>query len=160
MSGQEERDNLFARLFGITSIIHSGLLVRTGTLPTSSTSASSLESYDLVISTLVVLGEKKSWLRESAWWALTSAIEALAISDVEWKEQGLEMSFDTIYAQNSGWTPEKLALTLRLQALLPERDWSPVLSSVFKGKNILATQNLRVVANILKVCSGTSPITR
>lgn len=155
MSGQEERDNLFARLFGITSIIHSGLIARNGTLPTSSTSASSLESYELVVSTLIALGEKKSWLRESAWWALAAGIEALAKSNVEWKEQGVEATFDTIYAKVSGWTPEKLALTLRLQTIFPERDWGLVLSLVFKGTDILATQNLKVVAKILKVCLDT-----
>jgi len=157
MSGQEERDNLFARLFGITSVIQSGLITRNGTLPTSSTSASSLDSYELVITTLVALGEKKSWLRESAWWALASAAEALANSDVEWREQGVEVTLDTIYAKGSGWAPEKLALTLRLQALFPERDWSPVLSPVFKTADVLATQNLKVVANILKVCSCLFP---
>ena len=153
MTGQEERDNLFARLFGITSIIQSGLITRNGTLPTSSTSASSPGSYESVVTTLIALGEKKSWLRESAWWALSSAVEALAKSDVGWREQGVEVTLDTIYAKGSGWTPEKLALTLRLQALFPERDWSSVLSPIFKNTDILATQNLRVVANIHKVCS-------
>jgi DNA polymerase phi len=155
MSGQEERDNLFARLFGITSVIHSGLIVRNGTLPTSSTSASSPESYELIVSTLVALGEKKSWLRESAWWVLASAVEVLEKSDVEWKNQGVESTFDTVYAKGSGWTPEKVALTLKLQALFPERDWSSVLSPVFKGTDILATQNLGILANILKACPGT-----
>jgi len=157
MSGQEERDNLFARLFGITSVIQSGLITRNGTLPTSSTSASSLGGYESVVTTLVALGEKKSWLRESAWWVLASAIEALAKSDVNWREQGVEVTLDTIYAKGSGWTPEKLALTLRLQALFPEKDWSPVLSPVFKNTDILATQNLKVIANILKVCSCLLP---
>ena len=156
MSGQEERDNLFARLFGISSIIQSGLITRNGTLPTSSTSASSLNSYESVITTLVALGEKKSWLRESAWWVFASAIGALAKSEVEWKGQGVEATFDIIYAKGSGWTPEKLALTLRLQALFPEKDWSPVLSPVFKSTDIL-TKNLRVVANILKVCPYIPP---
>ncbi|KAF9653857.1 hypothetical protein BDM02DRAFT_3265026 [Thelephora ganbajun] len=150
MSGQEERDNLFARLFGITSIIHSGLIARNGTLPTSSTPTSSVESYELVLTTLVALGEKKSWLRESAWWALASAIETLAKSDVEWKEQGVGTAFDIIYISGSSWTPEKLALTLRLQALFPERDWNLVLSPVFKSTDILATQNLKVITKILK----------
>jgi len=154
MSGQEERDNLFARLFGITSIIHSGLIVRSGTLPTSSTSASSLESYESIVTTLVALGEKKSWLREGAWWALASAVETLAKSDVGWKEQGVQLTLDSIYAKGSGWTPEKLALTLRLQALFPEKDWGPLLSSIFKSTDILATQNLKVVTNILKVSSS------
>lgn len=157
MSGQEERDNLFARLFGITSIIQSGLIARNGTLPTSSTSASSLNGFESVITTLVTLGEKKSWLRESAWWVLGSAIEALAKSDVEWKGQGVEVTFDTIYAKGSGWTPEKLALTLRLQALFPKKDWSPALLPVFKSTDVLATQNLKVVSSILKVCSCILP---
>jgi hypothetical protein len=151
VSGQEERDNLFAQLFGITSIIQSGLIARNGTVPTSSTSASSLESYELIVTTLVALGEKKSWLRESAWWALVSAIEALAKSDVEWKEQGVEATIETIFAKGSGWTPEKLALALRLQAQFPEKDWSRALSPVFKNADILATQNLKVVTKILKV---------
>ena len=154
MSGQEERDNLFARLFGITSIVHSGLIVRNGTLPTSSTSASSLESYELVVTTLIALGEKKSWLREGAWWTLASAIETLAKSEVGWKEQGVQLTLDSIYAKGTGWTPEKLALTLKLQALFPEEDWGPLLSSVFKNTDILSTQNLKVVANILKVRSS------
>lgn len=155
MSGQEERDNLFARLFGVTSIIHSGLIVRTGTLPTSSTSASSLESYELVVTTLIALGEKKSWLREGAWWALASAIENLARSDVEWKDQAVRATLDSIHAKGSTWTPERLALTLRLQALFPEKDQSSLLLTVFKGTDILATQNLKLIANILKVCFHT-----
>jgi len=158
MSGQEERDNLFARLFGITSIIQSGLIARNDTLPTSSTSSSSPESYELVVTTLIALGEKKSWLRESAWWALVSAVETLAKSDVEWKEQGVEATFDAIYGISSGWTPEKLALTLRLQTLFPKKDWSLATSPVFKSTEILATQNLKVVANILKVCSFIHPL--
>ena len=157
ISGQEERDNLFARLFGITSVIHSGLFVRTGTLPTSSTSASSFESYELVVTTLIALGEKKSWLREGAWWALASAIETLATSDVGWKEEAVRATLDSIFAKGSAWTPEKLALTLRLQALFPEKDWISLLSTVFKSTDILATQNLKLIANILKVCSHTPP---
>ena len=157
MSGQEERDTLFARLFGITSVIHSGLIVRTGTLPTSSTSASSLEGYELVVTTLVALGEKKSWLREGAWWVLASAIETLERSDVEWKEQAVRATLDSIYVKGSAWTPEKLALTLRLQALFPDNDWSPLLSTVFKSTDILATRNLKLIANILKVCSHIPP---
>ena len=39
LSGQEQRDMLFARLFGITALVRSGLLVRTAPLPSSGSAA-------------------------------------------------------------------------------------------------------------------------
>jgi len=60
-TGQEERDVLFARLFGLTSIIQSGLLVRQASLTTSASTsalASSLAGYKEVLSQLLVLGER------------------------------------------------------------------------------------------------------
>jgi DNA polymerase phi len=154
MKGQEERDILFARLFGISSIIQSGLAVRTTPLPslaTSETPASSPECYEQIISSLLSLGDQKSWLRESAWFTINLAVDALYGSDVSWKEKAVDKTLDALFTTHSVWSTEKLALTLKLQDSFPSRDWKSYLSPIFKNTNILSTGNLATVAKILKV---------
>ncbi|KAK0483486.1 DNA polymerase phi-domain-containing protein [Armillaria novae-zelandiae] len=153
MTGQEERDVLFARLFGITAVIQSGLFIRTDPLPesaSSSTSASSLQSFKDIVSELVALGEKKSWLRESAWWTILLALEALNSSGVAWKQEGLGYSIETTLGNNSQWTPEKVALTLKLQHLCPDHDWRKYTSPMFKNTDLLSTGNYHILGQILK----------
>ena len=161
MSGQEERDVLFARLFGLTAVIQSGLVVRTTPLSTSassSTSASNLAGYKEIISQLQTLGEKKSWLRESAWWTITLAVDALHNSDVPWKEEAFESTIQSLLVDNKVWTPEKVALTLKLQYYLPSRDWHALTSGTFKHPYILSPGNYTTLARILKVCSALAVI--
>ena len=100
MTGQEERDVLFARLFGLTSVIQSGLLLRDTTLPSSSTVASDLASFKEVLAQLLALGEKKSWLRESAWWSIGLAVDALVQSDVSWKDEALDATIAAVYSES------------------------------------------------------------
>jgi len=155
MNGQEERDILFARLFGISSIIQSGLAVRTKPIPSlssSETSASSLECYGQIISSLLSLGDEKSWLRESAWFTINLAVDALHESEVTWKEKAVEKTLDALFTTHSVWSTEKLALTLKSQDFFPTRNWKGYLSPVFKNTDILSTGNLATVAKILKVC--------
>lgn len=151
MTGQEERDVFFARLFGLTSVIQSGLLLRETTLPSSSTAASDLEGYTEVITELLALGEKKSWLRESAWWSIGLAADALAASAVSWKGEAVDATISAIYSETKAWTPEKVALTLKLQAAYPSREWKQLLAPTFKNPDLLSTGNLLTLARILKV---------
>ncbi|KAI0350071.1 hypothetical protein OH77DRAFT_1100919 [Trametes cingulata] len=150
MTGQEERDVLFARLFGLTAVIQSGLLLRDSTLPSSSTVASDLASYKEVLAQLLALGEKKSWLRESAWWSIGLAVDALIASEVSWKDEAVDATFAAIYSEAKAWTPEKVALTLKLQAAYPSRDWKKLLAPTFKNPDLLSTGNLSTLARILK----------
>ncbi|KAJ3512520.1 hypothetical protein NLJ89_g3472 [Agrocybe chaxingu] len=136
MSGQEERDAFFARLFGIMSIIQSGLVVRATALPNSGSSsavASSLESYEQIVNELVNLGDKKSWLRESAWFAISMLVDTLFESDVPWKDEATTKTLDAL-----------------LQDLYPKRDWKALLSPHFKNTDLLASANLSTLARILK----------
>jgi len=154
MTGQEERDMLFARLFGLTSVIQSGLLVRQRPLPTSASTsalASNLAGYKETLSQLLLLGEKKSWLRESAWWTMCLALDVLHASDVSWKEEAVEATVESVFVNPKLWTPEKVALALKLQAWYPERDWRDHLSPTFKNLGMLSTGNLTGLARILKV---------
>ncbi|KAI0373319.1 hypothetical protein BV20DRAFT_963165 [Pilatotrama ljubarskyi] len=150
MTGQEERDVLFARLFGLTAVIQSGLLLRETTLPSSSTVASDLASYKEVLAQLLALGEKKSWLRESAWWSIALAVDALTASDVSWKDEAVDATFAAAYSETKTWTPEKVALTLKLQPAYPSRDWKKLLAPTFKNPDLLSTGNLSTLARILK----------
>ncbi|KAH9923929.1 DNA polymerase phi-domain-containing protein [Epithele typhae] len=136
--------------FGLTSVIQSGLLLRDATLPSSSTSASDLASFENVIAQLIALGEKKSWLRESAWWSISLAVDALTASGVSWKDDAVEATLSAVYAEPKVWTPEKLALTLKLQAACPTRAWKKLLAPTFKSPEILSTGNLAAVARVLK----------
>lgn len=155
MTGQEERDVLFARLFGMTSIIQSGLLVRTKPLPTSQSSAtlaSSLSGYEQVLTELLVLGEKKAWLRESAWWAISLAADSLKTAQVSWKEEAVNTTVQHLFVENKVWSPEKIALTLKLQTSFEELGWRTLVSPTFKNSDLLSNANLHTIALILKVC--------
>ncbi|KAJ8078693.1 DNA-directed DNA polymerase [Marasmius tenuissimus] len=152
-TGQEERDVLFARLFGFASIIHSGLLVRQtplSTSPSSATQASSLSSYEDVLDQLISLGEKKSWLRESVWWTIGLAIDALDGSKVEWKEEARQATIEKLFSENKAWSPEKLALLLKIQKMGWKVGWRPLLSPTFKDTDVLSNGNLQTLALIMK----------
>lgn len=154
MTGQEERAVLFARLFGLMSIIQSGLIVRTSPLAasaSSSTAASSLESYHEVITQLVELGDKKSWLRESAWFAISLALDALYQSNVAWKDEAFEKAVVLLFKTNTYWSTEKVALALKLQDYQSQADWKTLLAPVFKNGDIMSSANLSSLARILKV---------
>lgn len=154
MTGQEERDILFARLFGLTAIIQSGLLVRNAPLASSGSSAPAAADANScleVVLQLLELGEKKSWLRESVWWSIGLAIESLGASSVPWKNAAMKSIFDTLFSHNKVWTPERVALVPRLQAFCPEADWNKVLSPTFKNSELLHPANYHTLARILKV---------
>ena len=155
MTGQEERDVLFARLFGLSAVIHSGLLVRQtplSTSPSSATNPSSLESYKELVDLLLILGERKSWLRESAWWTLGYAIDAVVKSSVSWKEEALASTLEVVYGRNKDlWTPEIVAIILKLQPVMPDHNWKKSLAPTFKDADILAPANFSTLGRILKV---------
>lgn len=166
MKGQEIRDTLFARLFGLTAVIQSGLLFRGSHLPASPSSpndlgppASSLAAYQTTISELLGLGEKKSWLRESAWWAIILAVKLLhsASPRLEWEKAAVDWTLDTVYRGDRAaeWTPDKLALTLCLQELEPSQPWKELLSPGLRNASLLSSPNLAVLARILKEVEDT-----
>jgi len=149
ITGQEERDILFARLFGITSIVQSGLLLRTTSIGTSEPSKASLEGFKEIILELIILGEKKSWLRESSWWTIILALDALQDSNVDWKEEAIEFTTQTIVEKS--WSSEKVALVLKLQELNPSYGWSSALQPMFKSGDLLSNGSMLSLARILKV---------
>ncbi|CAE6417083.1 unnamed protein product, partial [Rhizoctonia solani] len=160
MKGQEIRDTLFARLFGLTAVIQSDLLFRTSRLTTSLSApnesgpaASTLAAFQTAITELINLGEKKSWLRESSWWSISLALKYLySTQGLEWKDEAIEWMVETIYRgdQAKEWTPEKLALTLAFQELVPNQSWKDILAPTFRNQALVSSPNLPAIARILK----------
>lgn len=151
MSGQEERDVLFARLFGLKAIINSGLLFRVKPLSSSSTSPGSLKAFETVMTELLELGESKSWLKESSWWTLDSLLEHLLSSSVSWKEEAFGSILNRVYIGDKSWGPEKVAFTLRLQKSHPDKDWKKFCGGAFKNpSDVLASVNLPFLSRVLK----------
>ena len=100
---------------------------------------------------MLALGEKKSWLRESAWWTIGLAIDALGTSQVAWRKEAFDTAVQSVLVDTKAWSPEKIALTLKLQKYCPGRDWTKLLSPTFKQAHIVHTSNYTALARILKV---------
>jgi DNA polymerase phi len=167
-SGQEERDSLFARLFGLTAIINSGLLTRTRPpLPRSTLTPSTPESCAAVLDALRELARAKSWLAEPAYWAVERAMDLLAEADdadVPWREDAVDALLEDVFGEASSaegvatmsravWTPEKLAVALRAQRLWPEREreWRKLWAPAIKHGDLLHPANLMTIARIFRV---------
>jgi DNA polymerase phi len=167
-TSQEERDLLFARLFGLTAIMDSGLLLRTHPpLPRSASAPSTPESCAAVLGALRALACAKSWLAEPAYWAIGRAMDCLAAAseeDVPWREEAVRNLFEEVFGEGSSadegapqsgnmWTPEKIALALRAQRLWPgrEQEWRKLWAPTIKHGDVLHLANLTVLARILRV---------
>lgn len=159
---------LFARLFGLTAIMDSGLLLRTHPpLPRSASAPSTPESCAAVLGALRALACAKSWLAEPAYWAIGRAMDCLAAAseeDVPWREEAVRNLFEEVFGEGSSadegapksgnmWTPEKIALALRAQRLWPgrEQEWRKLWAPTIKHGDVLHLANLTVLARILRV---------
>ncbi len=157
LTGQEERDMMFARLFGLTSIVQSGLIVRESTLPHASGAASSLHDYRRLVEEVHALGERKSWFRESCWWAILEAVSCVIRSTASFKTSALDWTLNLLFVQNTDWTPEKIGLWLKFHSVWTGVSQAP-LKQAFKGKHPLLVGNLPTLAKILKVLLDVSAI--
>ncbi|GMK55691.1 hypothetical protein CspeluHIS016_0207470 [Cutaneotrichosporon spelunceum] len=140
MKGSDERDMMFARLFGIMAIVDSDLLFA---------SSATLDDLTTVVDSLLALADAKAWLAEAAGWALLRVAEGLIASEVEWKDEALAAITERVYADRV-WSPEKAALTLALQRGAPELDWKALLAPTFKTTPLLASANLITLGRVLK----------
>lgn len=142
VKGQEERDLMFARLFGIFAVVRSGALFRSG--------ASGLETFTWTLDILQALSQGKEWFAESCAWVTVQLLDALAkADDLHWRDDAFKMVAQRLsVAQES--RPESLAVLLKLR-----REALPLAKGVrlpaLKEQDPLATSNLAVLAKLLKV---------
>ncbi|OJA13731.1 hypothetical protein AZE42_02950 [Rhizopogon vesiculosus] len=60
-----------------------------------------------------------------------------------------------VYGRNKDlWTPETVAVTLKLQPAMPEHNWKKTLAPTFKDADILAPANFSTLGRILKETPG------
>jgi DNA polymerase phi len=143
MTGQEERDMLLARLFGITALAQSRLLMRD--------ELSSEADLARAIEILEGLAAKKSWLREGAAWATARIFEALHFSEVTWREKAAKHLIGKIVENERDWSQEKVALILLARKWFPDLKWKKLLAPTFKDSNILSSSNLQTLSRVTKV---------
>lgn len=141
VSRSEERNLLFARLFGIQAILRSGLLL--------SHPQAGLREAREAIKILIELSKAKAWLAESAGWVLSELLdEALSrCSSLELRDGVVEVLAQ--YVTNGVLTPEKVALLLKLPPIHVDNRHHPALS---KG-DVLSQRNLTVAAKVLSNAS-------
>lgn len=143
VKGQEERDLLFARLFGLYAIVRSGLLFEQD--------LAQAEDFKRVIEIVWLLGRSKTWLRESSSWVIVEAIQLLSTRNVAWKMDCLSWLAKKI-CQAKDVSSESIAIYLALECSAATiKDTLPHLSS----PDLLASTNLATLARILKEGIGT-----
>lgn len=177
MRGSDERDLLFARLFGLHAVIASNLLFLDA--------AHGAAGWISCVDALLALGSRKAWIRESAWFTLVRALEGLEASGVAWTDEAVGYLVERVFkgasardapdgqqAESKGfpWTQEKVALTIVLQRIRPvsrvpspariaidlgsaalqRLDWQALLAPTFKTGTLLAPPNLKKLGRVLK----------
>ncbi|GAA5848454.1 hypothetical protein JCM8547_004518 [Rhodosporidiobolus lusitaniae] len=158
MDNREERDLLFARLMGLHALVRSGVLLRAGEQVSKNG-----EAWQEVVGALVGLGNKKTWIREPAYWVVCGALRALLASDAAFKDECIKWAVQRLVndarEKAKGWGPEKVAIVLVLQAAGVKADWSSVLAPTFASGSLLARSSLPALASALKgsVASSSAP---
>lgn len=108
-----------------------------------------------LIQILSDLGNNKVWLKEATGWTLLNAFKEVSKSNLEWLHEGIEKSLSIIFSndEKNVWGPEKIGILLWSQSNHHNVDYSKFISNVFKYSNPLASQNLTVLARILREAS-------
>lgn len=139
VSRSEQRNLLFARLFGIQALLQSGMLLER--------SSSNVADAQRVTELLAGLAEKKAWLRESCGWTLVQLLDSAAKCSNKTVKAEVT-SIVASQATNGDLTPEKLALLLKLSTSSSKTNLHH--SSLKKGQDIFSPANLPLVAKILR----------
>lgn len=143
MRGHEERDALFARLFGLAALIDSG------SLWAAEAPSNAQVVLGQVVDELLKLGQAKSWMRESAWWSVSRAAAGLQASQAKWTNAALLQLAEKTFAEK-GLSREQLAIWLQLEQLGLRINWTERLAPHIRHTPLLARGNLTTVARALK----------
>ena len=169
--GAEERDLLFARLFGMHCLVTSGILFKISPNDEKQNTIA-LRDFQTVVEETLVLGERKPWLRESSGWIIREGYKGLTQSAVPWRSAGIQVIINALFSPDKSaqmsigkkpstaeWTPERLALAIMLQrdGHSPANGWASKISLqpvLPKPAQILSNANLSVITRILRGVSA------
>ncbi|KAM0756343.1 hypothetical protein T439DRAFT_345128 [Meredithblackwellia eburnea MCA 4105] len=149
---KEERDLLFARLFGVHAVFRSAIPYRQSTP----------DQFKEAILALHSLSGKKSWIKESAYWVLIEGVKGLfALEEADtpsWRKEAGEWLVQRLLVdareKAKGWGPDKVALVLALQKAGVKADYASVLAPTFPSGSLLARASLSQLAQALKGTAG------
>ncbi|KAL8873595.1 MAG: hypothetical protein Q9174_000961 [Haloplaca sp. 1 TL-2023] len=143
VSGQEERDHLFGRLFCAEAFIKSGILFH---------KRATIDAWSMILDVVFEAAKKTSWLREECGWVLYEAVQTAT-----------KMNCDVIFVQNLidklcqnrlARTPEGVAIWLKVQASCP-RVILP--DGVWRKKRPLHPKEKAKLAKILREAPSRNP---
>ncbi|PVU88635.1 hypothetical protein BB559_004473 [Furculomyces boomerangus] len=137
MSGQEQRDMLFGRLFTILCISESGTLSR------KSTTSNDVE---VIIKELSEMPKKRSWISEAAYNTLCKVVKSVSSSLLE--ESVIPSILENLFPDENIDSPDKLKLILTMQKESPGYDWKKSLQKWDDG-NIFSVKNAKKLERIL-----------
>ncbi|KAL8753011.1 MAG: hypothetical protein Q9184_005553, partial [Pyrenodesmia sp. 2 TL-2023] len=139
ISGQEERDHCFGRLFGAEAFIKSGILFKLDL---------DADAWPTILDIIYGLAKKKPWLREECGWILHSACQTL--KDGDWNPSFIEVLVERLCQVGLAKTPEGVAIWLKARTAFPGADLP---SNVWRGENPLHKKELSKLAKTLKETS-------
>ncbi|KAK2754662.1 DNA-directed DNA polymerase [Arachnomyces sp. PD_36] len=136
VSGQEERDHHFGRLFGAEAILKSYVLFQSG-VPA--------EGPARVFASIFDLAKKKPWLREECGWIVFGCVQDLCArkADLIYVENVLEQLCSNDLAR----TPEGVAIWLTVKDLFPD---AKLPSGVWQHEDPLYIKEKRNLSKVMK----------
>ncbi|ORX59850.1 hypothetical protein BCR36DRAFT_315879 [Piromyces finnis] len=142
MKAQEEKEMLFGKLFGVASIIQSGIIEHPNTTE---------DELKKIFEYLLICSNKKSYLKESSFKIIILLFAQIKKIN---NENILNYIINEILKDGVN-TPEELAFTIKAQELYPSFDYSKIIN--WKYVNVLHYSNSSKLTTILKESSYTHP---
>ncbi|KAL8818542.1 MAG: hypothetical protein Q9223_002845 [Gallowayella weberi] len=139
ISGQEERDHKFGRLFGAEAFIKSSVLFQAN---------APADAWDRVLDIIYETAKRKSWLREECSWILYGAAQILAEQDYDPKF--IKALIERLCKNGLSKTPEGIAIWLKVRATFPKLELP---AGIWQDGNPLHQKEKSKLAKILKETS-------
>ncbi|KAJ1031815.1 hypothetical protein NDA13_002201 [Ustilago tritici] len=141
-SRQEQKDFMFAKLFGIMTLVQSDLLIQ----PTAT-----VRDFKRSMQILIALSSDKPWMAESCTWVMVNAVAQLQRPQLnfEWTTEAQCWMADQISFTKEP-SPEKLAVMLQLSRGLGSDFFHNLALPWMRKEHPLSTANLPTLARVLK----------
>ncbi|TKY90506.1 hypothetical protein EX895_000504 [Sporisorium graminicola] len=141
-SRQEQKDFMFAKLFGIMSLVQSDLLVQ----PTAT-----IDDFKRSMRILIALSSDKPWMAESCAWVMVNAVAQLQHPEVsvDWAHSAQSWMTEQI-SSTKELSPEKLAILLQLSNGAGADFFHNVALPSMRKEHPLSAANLGSLARVLK----------
>ncbi|KAL8667479.1 MAG: hypothetical protein Q9202_000695 [Teloschistes flavicans] len=143
ISGQEERDHQFGRLFCVEAFIKSGILFLGGTPK---------QSWSRILDLVYGAAKNKAWLREECGWVLYNTVQTL--HQQESAHLFVQVIVDKLHGNALAKTPEGVAIWLAIQRDFPGLQLP---SGVWRNDSPLHRREKSNLAKILKEVSSENP---